>query len=218
MATVLIARVAPVYCPFGMLGVDIRHDFSRYYRVEWNHLDLDHVKKLYTEMEAEGITMLEKEGVPESQRVLQRTLRMRYYGQFRDVEVSWPSGPITREAIAEGIANFHRRHKELFGTSNDNYPLEFMSFGLIAVGKMPKTTLKEIGRGAADASAALKGERDAYFEETDGFTKAKVYDSESLRAGNVLEGPCIVEEQMTTVVIPPKFRMRVDAFGNYATA
>ncbi len=218
IATVLIARVAPVYCPFGMLGVDIRHDFSRYYRVQGNLLDIEHLEGLYKAMEAEGTAMLDKENVPESQRVLQRTLRMRYYGQFRDVEVSWPSGPITRETIAEGIENFHRRHKELFGTSNDNYPLEFMSFGLTAIGKMPKTTLKEIERGAEDASAALKAERDAYFEETEGYTRARIYDSERLRAGMLLEGPCIVEDKMTTVVIPLNFSMRVDAFGNYVTA
>jgi N-methylhydantoinase A len=218
MQKVLVTKVAPCYCPFGMLGVDVRHNFSRYYRVQGDKLDIDYLKELYQAMEAEGTDMLAKEGIPVSQCILQRTLRMRYYGQFREVEVTWPSGAITMEAIAEGVANFHRRHKELFGTSNEKYPLEFMSFGLIAIGRMPQATMKEIKRGTADASAALKGERDAYFGESNGYTKTRIYDGDKLLAGNILEGPCIVEETMTTVVVPPGFKTRVDEYGNYITA
>ena len=72
--------------------------------------------------------------------------------------------------------------------------------------------------GNKDPSQALKGERDAYFEESKGFTKTKVYDGDKLLAGNVLEGPCIVEERMTNGVIPPTFKMLVDEYGNYITA
>jgi N-methylhydantoinase A/oxoprolinase/acetone carboxylase beta subunit len=61
----------------------------------------------------------------------------------------------------------------------------------------------------------LKGERDAYFEETNGFTKTTVYDGDKLIHGNILEGPCIVEEKMTTIVIPPGNRMRVGEYGDY---
>jgi len=212
---VFIPKYAPVYSSFGMLDVDLIHDFSRYYSSLAANLDLNIVKGLYKEMEEEGTLLLEKESVAESQRVLLRTLRMRYYGQFRDIEVSWSSGPINKEAITEAIANFHRRHKELFGSSNENYPLEFMRFGLTAIGKVPKVSFKEITRGTKDAFSALKGERDGYFEESNGFVKTRIYDGTKLLSSNVLEGPCIVEETMTTVVIPPGFKMHVDEYGNY---
>ena len=217
MKRVIIPKYAPVYGSLGMLGVDIRHDFSRHYSSLAANLDLNVIKRIYKEMEAEGTRLLEKDGLPEEQQKLVRTVRMRYYGQFRDLEVSWPSGPVTKEAIVEGIASFHRRHKELFGSCNEKYPLEFMKFGLTAIGKMPGVSLKKIKRGTADASAALKGKRNAYFEESGGYTPTRLYDGDKLLAGNVLEGPCIVEEKMTTVVIPPGFRMRVDAYGNYVT-
>jgi len=214
---VIIPKYAPVYTSLGMLGVDVRHDFLRYYSSLASDLDLNAVKRIYKEMERGGTQLLEKEGFPESQRTLTRTLRMRYYGQFRDLEVPWPNGPITKQTIAEGIANFHRRHKELFGSCNEKYPLEFMKFGLTAIGKMPGISIKKIKRGTADASAALKGKRNAYFEEYGEFKPARIYHGDKLLAGNVLEGPCIVEEKMTTVVIPPGFKMRVDPCGNYVT-
>ena len=217
MKRVLIPKFAPVYCSLGMLGVDVRHDFLRHYSCITTDLDLKTVKKIYREMEREGARLLAKEGLSENQCLLVRTLRMRYYGQFRDLEVAWPNGPITNDAIAEGIANFHRRHKELFGSCNEKYPLELMKFGLTAIGRIPRVSLKKIKRGTANATAALKGKRNAYFEESNGYTPTRFYDGDKLVAGNVLEGPCIVEEKMTTIVIPPGFKMRVDACGNYVT-
>jgi N-methylhydantoinase A len=215
LSRVLIPKYAPVYCAFGMLGVDLIHDFTRFYHASAHGLDLGHIKSLYEEMEAEGRSLLGKEGIPKGQQVLERSMRLRYWGQFRDVEVSWPSGSITRKAIEEGITHFHQRHKDLYGFSDEDYPIEFFGFGLKAIGKLPKLKLKEVGKGSEDPRTALKGEREAYFEETKGFTKTKIYDGEKLQQGNELEGPCIVEERMTNVVIPPGFKMRIDEHGNY---
>jgi N-methylhydantoinase A len=217
MKRVIIPKYAPVYSSLGMLGVDVRHDFSCHYSSLTTNLNLNEIKRFYKEMEGEGSRLLASNGVAENQRALMRTVRMRYYGQFRDLEVPWPNGAITRKAIAEGIANFHRRHKELFGSCNEEYPLEIMKFGLTAVGKMTRVPVKKIKRGTKDASHALKGKRGAYFEEFEDYTPTNTYDGDRLLAGNCLEGPCIVEEKMTTIVVPPGFSLRVDDGGNYVT-
>jgi N-methylhydantoinase A/oxoprolinase/acetone carboxylase beta subunit len=83
---------------------------------------------------------------------------------------------------------------------------------------MPKLRLKKLDKDSQNPRRAQKGEREAYFEESRGFIRTKIYDGDQLRSGNVLEGPCIVEERMTNVVIPPKFKLRVDPYGNYITA
>ena len=93
-------------------------------------------------------------------------MHVRYFGQFRELEVQWPSGPINDAAIAEGLANFHHKHNELFGYSDEKYPVQFMGFGLAVIGRMPTLVLKKLDRGGTDPAKALKGERDAYFEES----------------------------------------------------
>jgi N-methylhydantoinase A len=215
MEKVMIPKHASTYSAFGMLNVDVKHSFSRHYSTVVADYDLNVIKRLYQEMEDEGTSLLEKDGVPKDQRILARTLRMRYFGQFREIEVAWPSGPITKETVAQGVTHFHRRHKELFGSCNENYPLQFMTFCLTAIGKMPKVLIKKMDRGHEDISSALKTEREAYFEETDGFTKTRIYDGGKLFPDTILEGPCIVEEENMSIVIPPGFRMRVDDYGNY---
>jgi N-methylhydantoinase A len=217
ISRVFIPKWAPIYCAFGMLGVDLIHDFARFYHASIDELDLGHVKRLYEEMDKESLEVLAKEGIPENQRILERRMRLRYWGQFRDVEVSWPSGPITLDSIKNGIANFQQRHKELYGFSDEKYPVEFFGFSQKAIGTLPKLKLKEVKTGDHDASAALKGVREAYFEEYKGFVKTYIYNGDKLLSNNILEGPCIVEERITNVVIPPGFKMLVDRYGNYAT-
>jgi len=217
ISRVLVPKYAPIYCAFGMLCVNLKHDFMRFYAAMKEDLDIDHVKKLYEEMESEALVLLKKEGVSEEQRNFERTMQLRYFGQFREVEVPWPRGPINDDAISEGLKAFHRKHGDVYGYSDENYPIEFMGFGLSAIGKMPLVELKEIKRGNEDPSSALKGERDAYFEESNGFVKTRVYDGDKLHCGNVLEGPCIVEERMTTIVVPPQNKLRIDEYGNYIT-
>jgi N-methylhydantoinase A len=92
-----------------------------------------------------------------------------------------------------------------------------MTWKLTAIGRVLVPEYKKIRQGDKDPSSALKGERDAYFEETESFVKTPVYDGDKLMSGNILEGPCIVEERLTTVVIPPTFKMRVGEYGDYIT-
>ena len=142
-------------------------------------------------------------------------MTVKYFGQFRGLEVEWPSGPITFDAIDQGLAAFHKKHNDIFGYSDPKYPLEILNFGLSAIGKMPPVVLKPISKGGKDASAALKGTRPVYFIETKKFVKTNIYDGDKFLAGNIFEGPCVVEEQMTNVVVPPGYRMQVDDYGNY---
>ena len=204
---ILIPKLAPVYCAFGMTASDLRHDYTRFYYVQGQVLDLEHVRKLYREMEDQGERTLQKEGVPKERRHFVRSMDLRYFGQFREVEVELPGGPLTQETISAGVADFHIRHGEMYGYSDKNYPIEFMSFKLSAIGTIPPVGLKRIGPGTQDASRAIKGQREAFFEEAGGFVRTCVYDGDLLLSGNVLEGPCIVEEKTTTIVIPPGFKM-----------
>ena len=212
---ILIPKWAPAFCAFGMLGVDLKHDYNRYYATPRNALDLNRVKALYKDMENEGLETLTRERVPADKRKTIRTMTVKYFGQFRGLEVEWPSGPINNEAIDQGMAAFHKKHNDIFGYSDPKYPLEILNFGLSAIGKMPPVVLKPISKGGKDPSKALKSTRKAYFTEANGFVKTIIYDGTKFLSGNIFEGPCVVEEELTNVVVPPGYRMQVDDYGNY---
>ena len=217
ISKVLIPKHAPVYCAFGMTGANLKHDYARFYFTTKDDLDIEHLKGLYNEMETEGLATLEREGVPEELRVLERSMMVRYHGQYREIESKWPGGPIDEKVIEAGIEAFHDRHKELYGYSDKDYPIDFLAWKSTAIGKVSTPKLHSLEKGGEDPSGALKGKREAYFEESKGFLESVIYDGDKLMHGNILDGPCIIEETMTTVVIPPGYKMRVGEYGDYLT-
>jgi N-methylhydantoinase A len=77
-----------------------------------------------------------------------------------------------------------------------------------------KAMLSRRATGAEDSGAARKGQRRAWFEERGGFIPVPVYARDRLAPGNRLEGPAIVEERITTVVVHPGWSLRVDEYEN----
>jgi len=57
--------------------------------------------------------------------------------------------------------------------------------------------------------------RDCFFQDYNGFRATPVYDGPALMAGNTIQGPAVIEEPTTTVLIPRRFVCTVDAYGNY---
>jgi N-methylhydantoinase A/oxoprolinase/acetone carboxylase beta subunit len=55
--------------------------------------------------------------------------------------------------------------------------------------------------------------REVFFEDT-GWKTVPIYLRENLAAGSKLDGPCIVEEPICTVLIPPDFSGVIDEYKN----
>ena len=92
---------------------------------------------------------------------------------------------------------------------------EIINLRLVAFGKVVKPTRKEQASESSDASKHLKGKRDVFFEESEGFVSTPIYDGDTMRCGNIVEGPAIVEQRVTTVVVPPGARLEVTKYGDY---
>lgn len=61
---------------------------------------------------------------------------------------------------------------------------------------------------------AQKRVRQIYFSEAAGFAEADVYDRYVLEAGHRINGPPVVEEMDSNILIHPGFDAEVDEFGN----
>jgi N-methylhydantoinase A len=60
---------------------------------------------------------------------------------------------------------------------------------------------------------SLKSIRKVYFEENQAFLDTRIFERERLLAGNVIEGPAIVEESNATTLIYPGMVGKVDPYG-----
>ncbi len=107
---------------------------------------------------------------------------------------------------------FHARHAEAYGFANESEPTQFVNLRLTAIGKVDRPTLRVLPSASDSAERALKGRRQVYFAE--GRVDCAIYDRDLLLAGDVLDGPAIIEQMDSTTVVPPSARVEVERHGN----
>jgi N-methylhydantoinase A len=91
--------------------------------------------------------------------------------------------------------------------------VEFLNFRLRATAARAPFRLREIGRGGPDSALALKRRRSCWFDGRE--VDTPVYAGPRLLAGCRFNGPAIIEETTTTVVVPGSYVCTVDQWKNY---
>ncbi len=213
---ILVPRGSSVFCAAGMLMSDLKHDYVRTYAVELEKADRNKIGEICVELLKEAVATLSAEGIPEANIVAEFKADMRYVGQFNEVGVSLPmsSERVVREQdMGYLVEMFHQRHDALYGYSMPGAPTELINIRLQAMGVTAKPAFKPSPNHGADASKALKNNRQVFFD--DGFINTPVYDGLTLRHGNMIFGPAIVEEPTTTIVVPPGYNLACDPYDNY---
>src|SRR6185436_16688600 len=92
--------------------------------------------------------------------------------------------------------------------------VELVHYRLTAGGPTAAMRLHSLQATGEPVERARKGSRPVYFPETSGFCDCPVYDRYQLAAGHAFDGPAVVEERESTVVILPGSRAEVDLEGN----
>ena len=188
-------------------------------------IDLEKFNRVIAQAEGKALADLLQEGVERERASLLRFLDMRYVGQHHEVTVEIHSGStVEPKHVGEIARAFHAAHERLYTYSTPENPLEIMNIRITAVGAVEKTGLRVHTEEDRDISKAFKGKRPVYFEESDavsvdatsagGFVDTPVYERRRLKMGAVLEGPAVIEERITTIVVHPGWVARVDGFGN----
>ncbi|MEM9765291.1 MAG: hypothetical protein AAF968_22790 [Pseudomonadota bacterium] len=179
-------------------------------------LDWSAAATLMDEMAAEGATALAPSlggAAPSTDRVAD----MRYARQGYEIRVPVPEGPLDAAMAGPLGQAFEAAYAALYGHTVPNAAIELVSWRLRVSG--PKPALALAPPPAAGARASLKGSRLAWVADGSGGTGGRrvplpVHDRYALAPGSVIEGPAIIEERESTVVIASAARIVVDQAGN----
>jgi N-methylhydantoinase A len=199
---------AGVGSTFGLLAAPLAFDFVRSAYSRLDELDWNFANALLHEMAEEGRKILEKSGLSCSEIEYQKTADMRYVGQGHEVSVPLPRGVLNEDHLPQITAAFEEIYRGLYGRKGPDVPLEVINWRVIASGPQPEMNLK-LPRSASGAQAH-KGSRRAYFPESGGWVETAVYDRYALSSGTTVDGPAIVEERESTLIIGAGGRARVD--------
>jgi N-methylhydantoinase A len=137
---------------------------------------------------------------------------VRYAGQDHTITVPLEDAWLDdRDALLAGVRErFVAAHAQLYGHGTLDPPLELVTSRARAVGRVERPPFQAWPAGDA---VGPRGSRSVVFRGT-GRVDAPVYDRESLPAGQRVEGPAIVEEWTTTIVVPSGWVATVDRVGN----
>jgi N-methylhydantoinase A len=194
--TVMIPAMPGALSAVGILLADAVRDYSRTVMVRGEKLG---------ELEAEFVA-LEEMGVREfagKDIEVERSVDVRYVGQGYEINVAHGEGAAER---------FHAAHAQRYGFANRERELEIVNVRVRLVVRAERYVPREDEVRAGDGVAALRGEKLMYFDGA--WMKARVFDRERLRAGDVLEGPALVAEYTSATVVPRGARVRVDGWRN----
>lgn len=209
---------AGVMSTVGFLSAPLAFDFVRSWAVGLEELDWTQARRLIEEMQSEGQTLLSESGVDDNDIQHRCEVDMRYFGQGHEIRVPLPHTHFEDPDLLK--ESFNRKYEELYEHAGPPVPIEITNWRVVSSGPRPKVQLKRPEVTAPESTPATpspKGTRSAWFPETNGFTQTNIYDRYQLRPGMKFQGPAIVEEHESTVIIGPNATCHIDHQFNLHT-
>ncbi|MFC1995303.1 hydantoinase/oxoprolinase family protein [Chloroflexota bacterium] len=214
ISQIVIPHLSSIFCALGGVIADLRHDFVKSVIVRTSSADLSKLRDIFDEMNGKGDEYLDREGIASEDRYFKASMDMRYKSQFYQVGVPISPDELTTEGMKQVVERFHQKHESLYAY-RDVVDTEIINLRLAAYGKVVVPSRREQPFVAKDASKHLKTRRKVFFEEAGKFVTAPIYDGDALECGNVIEGPAIVEQKTTTIVVPPETRLESTSYLDY---
>jgi len=211
---VLVPKASPAFSALGLLVSDYVVDLMRAYVVKLSDVDLARVRHLAQDLQGEAEEELVPAKLGEGTVRADLYAQMCYHGQNFDMSVPLPEGTsISGEHLLDLADRFHRQHEATRGFAFPTQQPLVRGIRLVLRGATPKPPfLAQMGT-VIDAAQARTGSRAVYFGA--GFADAPTYDGPLLGPGAVVEGPALIEEPFTVVVLAPGDIARLDEHGNY---
>ncbi len=210
ISRILVPTGAGVGSAVGMLAAPVAYDVARSFYQRLDTLDPAAVNAHLEGMRAEAFAVVERSagGAP---LVETRTAYMRYIGQGHEIPVELPVRALEARDRERLLKAFEAAYRAQFGRTIPGLEAEVLSWaiGVATKVKPPKAAAKA---GSAKAPKPL-GKRRLFDPGKGSFVQASVYRRADLKPGVRLAGPALVGEDETTTVVPPGFKLAVNALG-----
>lgn len=203
---------AGVASAIGLLMAEPAFDLAQTRVLSVSEHNLDAINTIFEDLERQAHEQLESSEISGEFKVT-RTCDMRFVGQGYEINVPVPGGVYTEADLERLRDAFFEVYSATYGDRafDRDAPIAGVHWRINAViERSPFRMQAAVKEGAS----ALKARRSIYFPETNGYVECPVYDRYALHIGAEVEGPAVVEERESTIVLIPGSHAQVDAQGN----
>ena len=219
MKSAIIPRYSGVFCSFGMIVSDVRHDYMQAFATNTARFDVEGVNAVISDLEKKAIADMVEEGFPEGEVVLSRFADAKYPAQIHELTIPVPEGrPLTADDANAMAQSFHDLHERMFTYNVTDSSVDLFHWRVVATRKVAAPETPPADTGSTEVEDAKKGTRRVYFGDINDYRETNIYDGDALVQGMEVTGPAVVEQKNTTIVVFPGQSMSVNKFGDFVLA
>jgi N-methylhydantoinase A len=219
IARVWVPKASPAFSALGALAALPTLDEERAYLRPASQADAAELAALWRELDARAERYLAAAGFARAQLTARYQVNLRYPGQNWSLSVDAATRRGAQDLsfanaglVAELVERFHRRHEEEYGHRRAAEEPELTGVRLTATAEVAGP---RFGGGLAAKPREPRPARTRPANLGRGFEPAAVHDGRSLRPGDGVRAPAVIEETFTTIAVYPGWQARVDDAGDY---
>lgn len=200
MTQVIVPTSPGTLCARAILVSDIARDGAVTAFAPLDETGWPTLADAFQTLETEGDAWLAGEAVPPDDRQNARFIDARYRGQNFSITVPVPSGA-SAGALRKAFDTLHKREQ---GFSLPDRAVDVVTVRVKASAKPPGADV-----AISDAPATGSGQKGTRAVNFDGaWVRTAVLQRETIAAGEVFDGPAIINEATSTTVVPPDWTCR----------
>lgn len=200
---VFIHRFAGILSAYGLGLADVVQEIQEPASCTLNEDSFSHIERRLAALSRQAAEKLRRQGFAEEQITVQLYLNLRYQGTDT-------SRMVSRPADKNFIREFESMHKREFGFVLEGREILVDDLRVRAIGKTEVSGEKPVPRKSGKTPPQNISR--CYFEK--GWMETPVFTLDSLGAEEDIEGPAIIINDTSTLVVEPGCAARVTKFGN----
>ena len=210
LKSVIVPPYPGLFSALGLVSADQVHADSRTSYAILTPDAADDINRIYIEMEASMRRALGKDA---DRVTFVRTFDGQLVGQVWETPfVEVPAGEIDAAAVATMITNFHDAYEKRSSNRFEAMPVQGVTYRLTAVVPTAKVEYPRPQRRPASQPLTPTGSTTLrYLEDND--IIADEYERESLLLGDVIAGPAVIREPLSTTFVSPGQVATIGAVG-----
>jgi N-methylhydantoinase A len=209
ITSVIFPREPSTFSAHGILFSDIRHDLSRTEILSLTPDSLPALRGIAEDLLARGTQLLDADKVPQNSRSLTVAADMRYRGQAFELLVDLPQGRPDTTTLQALRALFEAQHRQRFSFDDPKEAVEIVTLRLTALGSLGADTQAQ---AYAPTEAAEQKTRSVHIGG--GWHDVPVHRQLSVPPDTLIVGPAIIEQEYTTLLIPPGWSLTMTTTGD----
>jgi len=209
---IVVPRYPGVFAALGLQYADLRHQRQAPFPTPLDTLDHQALSDLCADLRRSINEALVRDGVDVDKRHFRYSADMRYIGQHHQLEVELP-GDLSAHTntSARLCADFHQRHQQRFGYHHEMSSVEMTSIHVAGTGELRKPASRL--DTSAQTSASEQVSRRVPLGMAQAMCDASIINRDDLRDGQSFDGPSIVTQDDSTLLVLEGQRGYVDIHG-----